>query len=292
MICNICPRDCGAERTEYSGNGVCGAGLLPRLARAALHFGEEPCISGTRGSGAVFFSGCALRCGFCQNFEISRGGIGEYVSVGRLAEIFLELRAQGVHNINLVTSSHFVPAVARALDIARLDIPVVFNTSGYDLPETLRMLEGRVDIYLPDMKYTSPEAARRWSAAADYPEKARAAIFEMYHQVGPYVLDNEGTMTRGLMIRHLLLPGEAEAALDVIDWICDTFPEGAVMLSLMSQYTPMPHSSPELGRSVSGAEYERVLSYFKLSGLDGYFQGLSSIGEDEIPDFDLTGVTK
>ena len=205
--CRLCPRLCGAEREPDAGHGVCGVGTLPRVARAALHHWEEPCISGTRGSGTVFFSGCGLRCAFCQNEAISHGGAGQTITAARLAEIFAELEAQGAHNINLVTAAQFVPAVIEALQIHRPRIPVVYNSSGYERVETLRMLEGFVDIYLPDYKYIDPAMAKLLSGAEDYPDAAWAAICEMRRQTGPPVYDADGMMLRGTLVRHLLLPG-------------------------------------------------------------------------------------
>ena len=207
MICTLCPRNCGVERTAESGAGVCRMGTQPKIARAALHMWEEPCISGTRGSGAVFFSGCGLRCVFCQNEAISQQGEGKIVTPERLAEIFRELEAQGAHNINLVTAAHFVPAVLEALNLYRPNIPIVYNSSGYESIETLRMLSGVVDIYLPDYKYIDPNMAAMLSGARDYPEGAFAAIAEMIRQTGAPVYDENGMMQRGTLIRHLVLPG-------------------------------------------------------------------------------------
>ena len=221
MICTLCPRNCRAERTEHTGAGLCRMGTLPRIARAALHMWEEPCISGTRGSGAVFFSGCGLRCIFCQNEAISHGGAGEYVSIERLAEICRELEAQGAHNINLVTAAQFVPQVIRALELYRPKIPIVYNSSGYETIETLRLLEGYVDIYLPDFKYIDPQMAKLLSGAADYPEVAQAAIAEMLRQTGPAVYDAEGNFLYeveepyGIYYRHdedIQWPAEKYAA--------------------------------------------------------------------------------
>ena len=190
-ICSDCPRKCGVLRRENAPSGVCMSPSLPSVSRAAPHFGEEPCISGTRGSGTVFFTGCSLRCVFCQNHEISRGKVGETVSVERLSDIFRELRDQGVHNINLVTGSHFVTPIVKALEKAKLDIPVVWNSSGYDSVDSLRRLEGLVQVYMPDMKYIDSALARRYSAAPDYPEAAAAAIAEMVRQRGKFVLDED-----------------------------------------------------------------------------------------------------
>ncbi len=267
-------------------------GSIPVVARAAAHFGEEPCISGTRGSGTVFFSGCSLQCVFCQNREISFNGVGKEVSVARLAEIFSELESSGVHNLNLVTATHFTDAVIEALKIAKPGIPVVWNSSGYESVESLRQLEGYVSVYLPDLKYALPESASRYSGAADYPERAKAAIMEMFRQTGAYILDDDGIMQRGVLIRHLILPGGLEDTLDVIDWVSGAFPKGSVMFSLMSQFTPMADSKlfPELAGTINASEYEKARRYLDLSGIKaGFVQELSSSGSEMIPDFDLSG---
>ena len=224
MICTLCPRNCHAERTGESGSGVCGVGALPKIARAGLHMWEEPCISGTRGSGTVFFSGCGLKCVFCQNETISHGGEGKVVSIDRLAEIFRELEEQGGHNINLVTAAQFVPAVIAALNIYRPQIPIVYNSSGYESVETLRTLEGYVDIYLPDFKYIDSGMARLLSGAADYPEVALGAIREMVRQTGAAVYDENGMMLRGTQIRHLVLPGLTGDSMKILTMIADEFP--------------------------------------------------------------------
>lgn len=288
--CMLCPRQCGAQRTEDEGSGVCGVGTLPRIARAALHMWEEPCISGVRGSGAVFFSGCGLRCIFCQNESISHGCEGETVSVERLAEIFRELEAQGAHNINLVTAAQFVPAVIRALDLYRPAIPVVYNSSGYERVETLRMLEGYVDIYLPDFKYIDPQMAKLLSGAEDYPQTAMEAIREMIRQTGPAQYDEDGMMRRGTQIRHLVLPGLTGDSMKILSVIRDEFPEASV--SLMGQYTPFGRalSMPGLNRRLKKKEYARVLAHMEAIGLDGYRQELESASEAFVPAFDGTGV--
>lgn len=290
--CRLCPRECYVNRT-LGERGFCRMGDMPVVARAALHFGEEPCISGDRGSGTVFFSGCTLQCVFCQNRAISAQGRGREVTVERLAEMFSELEAQGAHNINLVTGTHFAGRIVEALRLAKPSVPVVWNTSGYESGETLKLLEGYVQVYMPDYKYTDADAARRYSAAADYPETARAAILEMYRQTGPYVLDGEGMLKSGVLLRHLILPGRVEDALDVIDWAAESFPKNGVLFSLMSQYTPLGGvaAHPELDRRLTMEEYSRAGSYLELSGIgNGYFQELTSATEEMIPDFDLTGV--
>lgn len=290
MICSLCPRRCGAARTETAGSGVCGEGTLPRIARAALHRWEEPCISGTRGSGAVFFSGCALRCAFCQNEAISRGGCGEAVSIRRLADIFRELEGQGAHNINLVTAAHFVPAVLDALELYRPGIPLVYNSSGYESMETLRLLDGVIDVYLPDYKYIDPAMARLLSGAADYPDVAWAAITEMRRQTGKAVYDDQGMMTRGTLIRHLLLPGLTGDAMRILTRIRDELPDTPV--SLMGQYVPCGRAReiPGMNRRVTKREYDRVKAHMQMIGLDGYRQELEAASGEYVPDFDLSGV--
>lgn len=290
MICTLCPRNCGVERTAESGAGVCRMGTQPKIARAALHMWEEPCISGTRGSGAVFFSGCGLRCVFCQNEAISQQGEGKIVTPARLAEIFRELEAQGAHNINLVTAAHFVPAVLEALNLYRPNIPIVYNSSGYESIETLRMLSGVVDIYLPDYKYIDPNMAAMLSGARDYPEVAFAAIAEMIRQTGAPVYDENGMMQRGTLIRHLVLPGLTGDSMKILTRISDEFP--GIPVSLMGQYTPCGRalSMPGMDRKIKKKEYARVLAHMEAIGLDGYRQELGSADGAFIPSFDETGV--
>ena len=291
-ICNDCPRRCGAHRTDEKGFGVCMSPALPRVARAAPHFGEEPCISGTRGSGAIFFTGCNLRCVFCQNHEISRGMGGRALSVPELRETMLRLRDEGVHNINLVTPSHYVRQIAEALSGLSLGIPVVWNSSGYESVETLRQLSGLVQIYMPDFKYWDSAAAKRYSAAADYPQTARAAIKEMYRQTGSYVLDESGMLRSGVLIRHLILPGRSEDAMNVIDFAADEFPRGSVLFSLMSQYTPMPglENFPELSGRIDSETNSALIHYMSVRHLDGFWQEPDSATAEMIPAFDGTGV--
>lgn len=290
MICTLCPRNCGVERTAESGAGVCRMGTQPKIARAALHMWEEPCISGTRGSGAVFFSGCGLRCVFCQNEAISQQGEGKIVTPARLAEIFRELEAQGAHNINLVTAAHFVPAVLEALNLYRPNIPIVYNSSGYESIETLRMLFGVVDIYLPDYKYIDPNMAAMLSGARDYPDVAFAAIAEMIRQTGAPVYDENGMMQRGTLIRHLVLPGLTGDSMKILTRIRDEFP--GIPVSLMGQYTPCGRalSMPGMNRKIKKKEYARVLAHMEAIGLDGYRQELGSADGAFIPSFDETGV--
>lgn len=293
MICKLCPRQCGVERSEYSPAGVCASPALPRIARAAAHFGEEPCISGEKGSGTVFFSGCNLKCVFCQNHEISRGRVGKTVSVERLRDIFLELQDKGVHNINLVTPTHYTDAIVKALEKAQLRIPVAWNSSGYDSVETLKRLEGLVQIYMPDFKYADSELARRYSAAPDYPEAAKAAIREMYRQTGPFVLDGYGMLQKGVLIRHLILPEAEQNSRAAIDFVADNFPGEKVLFSLMAQFTPMPGTErfPELQKTVSQELNERLIDYMLCRGIEyGFWQDTAAATDDMIPDFDLTGV--
>lgn len=290
--CEQCPRRCGVNRAD--GNvGFCGVGENPVVARAAPHFGEEPCISGERGSGAVFFSGCTLRCVFCQNYGLSRARLGKEVTVSRLREIFLELRDQGVHNINLVTASHYTHAVIKALDGLDLGIPVVWNSSGYESVETLRQLEGLVQVYLPDLKYMDSSLAARYSAAPDYPETATAAIKEMFRQTGPFCLDADGMLKSGVLIRHLILPEQEENTRRVIDWVSETFSPDDLMFSLMSQYTPVGdlRKFPELQNPVSPELDAALYDYLMNSKIEsGFYQDLESATGAMIPKFDNTGV--
>lgn len=293
QICSDCPRRCAARRSERTGGGVCASPLLPRVIRAAPHYGEEPCISGTRGAGTIFFSGCNLRCVYCQNREISRKSVGRTLSVPELRMLMLRLRDQGVHNIELVTPTHFTRVIAEALDGLELGIPVVWNSSGYESPETLRLLDGLVQVYMPDLKYLNAATAKRYSAAADYPEAATAAIGEMVRQRGAYRLDGDGLLQSGVLIRHLILPGHIAESMDVIDYVADAFPSGTVLFSLMSQYTPMPglERYPELRQTVSAEENGNLIHYLKARRLqDGFWQEVSSVGEESIPLFDGSGL--
>lgn len=290
--CLLCPRNCGVDRTVGE-RGFCRCGALPVVARAAAHYGEEPCISGDCGSGTVFFSGCNMQCVFCQNREISFGGCGREISVARLAEIFSELEESRVHNINLVTPTHFTDKILEALKLAKPKIPVVWNSSAYESVETLKTLEGYVQVYMPDLKYTSADAALRYSGAHDYPSVAKSAIMEMFRQTGSFVMDTDGLLKSGVLIRHLILPDRLDDAFDVIDWVSESFPKNAVLFSLMSQFVPLADKAkyPELFRALSHEEFNRAQSYLSLSGIEnGYFQELSAATSELIPSFDLTGV--
>ena len=289
FICNLCPRMCAAPRGER-GSGFCGMGADPVVARAALHFDEEPVISGTRGSGAVFFSGCSLRCRFCQNYSISTENFGQKISVSRLREIFLNLIGQGAHNINLVNPTHFTRAILEALE-GGLPVPVVWNSGGYERVETLRALEGKVQIYLPDLKYIRRDAAERYSSAPDYFDFAAPAIREMLRQTGPAVIGEDGLMARGTIVRHLILPGRAEESMEILDWIAENLP--GAWVSLMAQYLPAGTAAglDELGRRLTQEEYDMVADHLMELGLeDGFVQELAASDECYIPKFDLTGV--
>ena len=288
-ICSDCPRQCGAPRGE-TGRGFCRMGANPVLARAALHFDEEPVVSGTRGAGAVFFSGCALRCRFCQNFEISHHNFGREITPKRLREIYFELIDQGAQNINLVNPTHFVPAILESLE-GGLPVPVVWNTGGYERVETLKRLEGKVQVYLPDLKYIRTDSARRYSAAPDYFQYASGALREMLRQTGPVRLGDDGQILSGVIVRHLILPGCADESIEILDWIAENLP--GAWISLMAQYLPFGNVEgvDALDRRLTQEEYDRVCDHLLALGLeDGFVQELSSSDEKYIPVFDLTGV--
>ncbi len=290
-ICSDCPRQCAALRSD-TGTGFCRMGADPVIARAAPHYDEEPVISGTRGSGAVFFSGCALRCRFCQNYPISHRGFGRQVSVERLREIYFELIGQGVHNINLVNPTHFTAAIEASLE-GGLPVPVVWNTGGYEKVETLRRLEGRVQVYLPDLKYIEGYSARRYSAAADYFDYAGPALKEMLRQTGQVELDGDGVIRNGTIVRHLILPGRTAESMAILDWIAENLP--GAWVSLMAQYLPFGsvQGLDALDRRLTPEEYDAVVDHLMDLGLeDGFVQELSSSDEKYIPSFDLTGVEK
>lgn len=288
--CELCPRRCGVDRTAGQ-LGYCKMPARLHAARAAAHYWEEPVISGSFGSGAVFFSGCTLQCKFCQNSEISSGGFGKSLTSAQLRQIFEHLIDDGVQNINLVTPTHFLPDILPALS-PKLPVPVVYNCGGYERVETLRELEGKVDIYLPDLKYSDNALSKQLSGAADYFEVAKAAILEMVRQTGPYVIEDD-ELKRGVIIRHLVLPGNVGNSLDVLDWIAETFPPHTVLVSLMSQYVPMGAAKeiPPFDRRVTEEEYAAVESWMELLGLeDGFTQDFSAATSEYIPPFDLEGL--
>ena len=294
--CSLCARKCAVVRPlsvkAGEGPGACRCGWNPVVARAALHQWEEPCISGTKGSGTVFFSGCNLHCVFCQNYDISSEFHGKEIDSVRLREIYFELIGKGAHNINLVTPTHFSDAILESL-AEPLPVPVVWNSNGYDTPENLRRLEGKVQVYLPDLKYSDNVLAMRCSRAPDYFEIAKAGILEMFRQRGPYVIGDDGLMTSGVVIRHLILPNHVENTFRVIDWVAEQFRPGEVLFSLMRQYIPCGRANefPELSRKVTDEEYELVEEYLFDSGIeDGFVQEEESASSDFIPGFDGTGV--
>ncbi|MGN1158867.1 MAG: radical SAM protein [Lachnospiraceae bacterium] len=296
--CVLCPRACRVNRSLSGQKGLCGMSDRVRIARAALHFWEETCISGKEGSGAVFFSGCNLRCVFCQNREISAGGAGTEISVERLLDIFMELQEQGANNINLVTPTHYLLSVAEALEKAKqkgLRVPVVYNCGGYESVEALKRIEGLVDIYLPDYKYVSAELAARYSAAADYPQRAWEALAEMYRQTGEAVLDERGMMRRGVIVRHLILPGHTKEAIAVLQKLYATY-GNTICYSIMNQYTPLPYVAkgyPELNRRLTKREYDKVIDAAVSMGIEnGYIQEGETAKESFIPPFDGTGTGK
>ena len=289
--CTLCPRSCGVDRTQRA--GLCGGRDTVRAARAALHFWEEPCISGAKGSGTVFFSGCPLHCRFCQNGVISAKLTGMDISTERLTDIFLALQEQGAHNINLVTAGHFLPWVIPALEAAkpRLCIPVVYNSGGYELAETLRALDGLVEIYLPDFKFFDSETARSYANAPDYPEIAEAALAEMLRQTGEPVLQ-DGLLQRGCIVRHLVLPGHRHESIALLRHLAERFGTAVFLLSLMAQYTPMHEDVqyPELNRRITKMEYNSVAETAATLGFDGFTQEKSSASAGYTPDFDLQGI--
>lgn len=286
--CRLCPRRCGVDRTRAE-RGFCRMPGAIRAARAAAHYWEEPVISGSYGSGAVFFSGCTLRCRFCQNYEISANGAGRALTSVQLRDVFLRLIDEGVQNINLVTPTQFLPSIVPVLT-PKLPVPVVYNCGGYERVEVLRELDGLVDIYLPDFKYADNALAARYSGAADYFEVAAAAILEMYRQVGGFVIEDE-QMRRGLLIRHLVLPGAVDNSLRVIEWVAEHFPKKDVLFSLMSQYVPSPELPAPLNRRLTPEEYEGAVSWLELCGIEnGYTQDLSAATDELLPEFNFEGI--
>lgn len=287
--CTLCPRNCQVNRDNKL--GVCQVSNNIKIARAALHFWEEPCISGENGSGAVFFSGCPLHCVFCQNEEISHGRVGQEVSIESLADIYLKLQGDGANNINLVTGTHYIPSIVESVKIAKangLNIPIIYNTSGYESVESLKLLEGTVDVYLPDFKYMDENLAAKYSHAADYPQIAKAAIAEMVRQCPKPIFNEDGFITSGVIVRQLLLPGHVNDAKAIIEYLFRTFGDN-IYISMMSQYTPMPHIKdgfPELNRRVTKREYEAIMDYAINLGIENAFvQDRAVAKESFIPSF-------
>ncbi|MBQ9756936.1 MAG: radical SAM protein [Clostridia bacterium] len=291
--CTLCPRNCKIDRTLST--GFCGAGENVKIARAALHHWEEPCISGKTGSGTVFFSSCNLKCVYCQNFEISQQHFGKEITINRLAEIFLELESQGAHNINLVTPTPYVPQICEAIDLVRkkIKIPFVYNSSGYESVMTLRLLKDYIDIYLVDIKYKSPHLSKKYSAAKDYFEIAISALCEMLRQTGAPVFSGSGIMTRGTIVRHLVLPSCRQDSLDILSYLAENFGTDQFLLSIMSQYTPNENLSsfPEINRILTTFEYESVTSFaLDLGFTSALVQSRQSANKKYTPPFDLSGV--
>ena len=288
--CTLCPRRCGVDRTRGQ-LGFCKMPGQIHAARAGVHYWEEPVISGSFGSGAVFFSGCTLKCAFCQNYDISQENFGKPLTSAELRAAFERLIDEGVQNINLVTPTHFLPDILPALE-PKLPVPVVYNCGGYESVETLRQLEGKIDVYLPDFKYSDNALAKKLSSAPDYFETASAAILEMYRQVGKPVIEGD-EMKRGVLVRHLVLPGCVDNSLGVLDWVAEHFRSGDILFSLMSQYVPMGRAveMAPFDRRITELEYDSVLSYMMLLGIeDGYTQDFSSAERGYTPSFDLTGL--
>lgn len=299
-FCSICPRQCNIDR--QLNKGFCGESDTVRLARAALHFYEEPPISGSNGSGAIFFSGCNLKCVFCQNESIANNNTGIEVSIEKLADIMLDLQSQNAHNINLVTPSHYIYQIKKALILAKekgLTIPIVYNSSGYELASSIRELDGLVDIYLPDFKYMDDELAVKYSKAPNYSKFAKETIAEMFRQTGSPSFDDNGLMTKGVIVRHLLLPLAVNNAKNVISYLHDTY-EDNIYISIMNQYTPMTDTPsmksvatlyPELFRKVTKREYNRLLDFvLSLNITNAFFQEGETASDSFIPDFDYTGL--
>lgn len=291
--CRLCPRQCKIDRSKKT--GYCGCSDKIKIARAALHYWEEPCISGSRGSGTVFFSGCTLRCIFCQNYNISSEGFGKEITIERLSDIFLELQDQGAHNINLVTGTQYVPSIIRAIDRVKhkMKIPFLFNCGGYEEKETIELLKDYIDIFLPDLKYFSRNFSVKYSKADNYFEQASGAIQQMIAQTGPLKFNEEGIMQKGVIIRHMVLPGCYKDSLKILEWIDENLDQNCFLLSLMSQYTPAYHSKnyPEIDRRLTTFEYNKVLDRAIELGLTrGYMQEKCSAKEEYTPPFDLQGV--
>lgn len=291
--CRLCPRKCGVNRSKST--GFCGMGAEIKAAKATLHQWEEPCISYKNGAGTIFFSGCSLRCVYCQNSEISNNGFGEVITVERLCNIFLSLQDRGADNIELVTPTHFIPDIISALDRvkSKLDIPIVYNCGGYELTETIKRLEGYIDVYLPDIKYFSPDISAKYSSAPDYFQYASSAVLEMIRQAGKLQYNNSGGLVKGTVIRHLVLPSCRHDSIKIMDWIAENTNSDSRLVSIMSQYTPFEFISadyPELKRRVTKMEYNSVVRHAESLGINGFTQDISSAREEYLPLFDLEGI--
>lgn len=299
MICNLCPRKCGTDREKFT--GFCGVNNTIKVAKASLHFGEEPCISGidqTSGSGTIFFSGCQLKCVFCQNSKISYDCFGEEITITRLSEIFLELQQKGANNINLVSATQYVPQIIKALDLVKpkLNIPIVYNSSGYEEISTLKMLDGYIDIYLPDLKYYDDDISKRYSNASNYFSIASKAIEFMFNQVGKIKLNENGILQKGLVIRHLILPKYYKDSIKIMEYISQTFKLDEIYVSVMSQYTPefipkdVTEKYTEINRKLFSFEYHKVIEKVDSLSIIGFMQEKSSATKSYTPTFDLEGV--
>lgn len=288
MICNLCPRNCNAERDEYSGKGFCKMGTVPKIALAAPHYWEEPCISGKNGSGTVFFSGCTMKCVFCQNYEISSMGQGHFVTAKELSEIYRQLEEKGVHNINLVTATHFLDEIIKSFEIYMPSIPIVYNCGGYEKAETLKRLEGIVSVYLPDFKYGFDELGVKYSNAPNYVETTVNAIKEMVRQCGKPCYSQDNMIEKGVIVRHLILPNHTKSSIKVLEIIKETFNDD-VLVSLMSQYIPTANADrfEKLNRKITHREYDKVLNVLYNLDLDGFAQKLSSADKKFVPKWDI-----
>ncbi len=291
--CRLCPRKCGVNR--YETVGFCGMGAEVKAAKATLHQWEEPCISYNNGAGTVFFSGCSLRCVYCQNSEISNNGFGEAITAEKLGDIFLSLQDRGADNIELVTPTHFIPDIIKALDRVknRLDIPVVYNCGGYELTETINRLQGYIDVYLPDIKYYSADISSKYSSAPDYFQRASEAVLEMINQTGKLRYNEKGGLVKGTVIRHLVLPGCRHDSMRIMDWIAENTDSDSRLVSIMSQYTPFDFISsdyPELKRRITKMEYNSVVRHAENLGIKGFTQDITSAREEYLPEFDLEGI--
>lgn len=291
--CRLCPRKCGVNR--YKTVGYCGMGAELKAAKASLHQWEEPCISYRNGAGTIFFTGCSLRCVYCQNYQISTEHFGIDLTARQLSNIFLRLEERGADNIELVTPTHFIPQIISALEYIkhRLTIPIVYNSGGYELTETIRRLDGYIDIFMPDIKYFSPELSKKYSSAADYFEYTSLAVKEMINQAGQLKYNSDGGLVNGTIIRHLVLPGGRHDSMKIMDWIAENTASDSRLVSIMSQYTPfdfVPSEYPELKRRVTKMEYNSVVRYAEKLGINGFTQEKNSAHSDYVPKFDLTGL--
>ncbi len=290
--CNLCPRKCGVNR--YKQHGFCGMGVYPKAAKATLHKWEEPCLSYKNGAGTIFFSGCSLQCVYCQNMQIS-SGFGADLTIEKLSDIYLRLQDIGADNIELVTPSHFLPDVIASLDKVKhlLKIPIIYNSSGYELISSIKQLDGYIDVYLPDIKYYSSEISMRYSNAPDYFEHASKSVLEMIRQTGKIKFNNEGGLIHGTIIRHLVLPSCRHDSMKILDWIAENISNNQILISIMSQYTPfdfIPKDITELHRKITKMEYNSVIRYAEKLDIKGFMQEKSSADKEYVPDFDLSGI--